>query len=321
MVVALRVVETVRPLTEQETLTMNKLLVVLLTIVTAILHMLMGAPHVGAKGNSVTISSEGSAGALTCRDLKITFDDRSAVTAEETITLSRSEAPELRAKMPSGSGIHVVGSDRSDYSITACKAAADAKTLEGLSLSHQGGQLSVQGARGDDWVVYLLVKAPRGAALDLEAENGPIDLRDLSGTIRARTENGPLTVANCAGDIAASTQNGPISFSGGGHNVDLRAQNGPLSVKLEGKSWEGGSLTAKTQNGPLDLVLSQGFASGVQVEATGHSPFSCRARACGGAARTWDDDARSIHFGGGETRIHLSTVNGPVSIGSPGNEI
>jgi len=129
-------------------------------------------------------------------------------------------------------------------------------------------------------------------------------------------------VRNCTGDVAASTRNGPISFSGGGHHVDLRAQNGPVSVTLEGTSWDGSSLTARTQNGPLNLVLPSGFESGVQVEASGYSPFSCSATACAGAERRWDDDARQVHFGAGETTIHLSTVNGPVSIkSSDGDEI
>jgi hypothetical protein len=300
---------------------MNKLIAIFLFIVAAIFHLLMGAPRVEANSSSVTSTVRGRSGIATCDDLDITYDGERAVRAEETIALSGADARDLSVKAPSASGIMVQGWDRDDASITACKAAPDRRKLDAISVSHDGGQVLLSGPRGEEWTVYLIVRAPKDAALDLETENGPVELRDLSGTVKARTQNGPLSVRGCAGDITASTQNGPIDFSGGGRRVDLRAQNGPLTVTLGGTSWDGGSLTATTKNGPLDLVLPEGFESGVEVEASEHSPFTCKARACAGAERTWDDDARQVHFGGGPTIIHLSTVNGPVSIGSSDQEI
>ena len=300
---------------------MDKLLAITLTILTSIIGFLSGVTGAGAHGSSVSISSEDGAGAKGCEDLKISFDGAPGVRAAQTITIPLSEAPELSVKMPSGSGIYVTGSDRGDYMVTVCKAADDRSHLDGVSVSREGGRISVDGPNGGDWVVYLLVQAPWDAALDVASANGPIDLRDLRGGIRARTQNGPLSLANCSGTVVASTRNGPIAFSGAGSNVDLSAQNGPLSVKLEGKSWSGGSLTARTQNGPLSLDLSSGFSSGVEVEASGHSPFSCHASACDDAEKSWNEDGLRVHFGGRETAVHLSTVNGPVSVGSGGDEI
>jgi hypothetical protein len=42
---------------------------------------------------------------------------------------------------------------------------------------------------------------------------------------------------------------------------------------------------------------------------------SCRAEVCRQARRTWDDsDNRRIELGSGPTVIHVSTVNGPLSV-------
>jgi len=167
MVVAVIGTPTIEPLRAKETLTMNKLLVIVLVLLSVIFHLLMGSPRVAASGRSVTLSTEGRSGVVTCDDLDITYDGERAVRAEETIALSAADAREIRVKVPSASGIEVEGWDRDDASITACKAAPDRRSLEAIAVSHAGGQISLQGPKGGEWTVYLIVKAPKGAAMDL----------------------------------------------------------------------------------------------------------------------------------------------------------
>jgi len=62
--------------------------------------------------------------------------------------------------------------------------------------------------------------------------------------------------------------------------------------------------------------LPEGYRSGVRVEARGYSPFSCSAAACAAARKDWDHQNRSVQFGSAPLVVRLSTVNGPVSIGS-----
>jgi hypothetical protein len=50
------------------------------------------------------------------------------------------------------------------------------------------------------------------------------------------------------------------------------------------------------------------------VESTNHAPMSCRASICDGARKTWDDEHRRIEYGSSPAVVHLSTVNGPVSV-------
>ena len=111
--------------------------------------------------------------------------------------------------------------------------------------------------------------------------------------------------------MSARTENGPIAYEGGSGTIDLEAQNGPLAVRLAGSKWADGSLTARAQNGPVKLQVPRGFASGVRVRSSQHSPWKCQG--CDGR-RTWDDASRSVEFGSGPVAVTLSTVNGPVAV-------
>src|SRR5262249_23324955 len=107
---------------------------------------------------------------------------------------------------------------------------------------------------------------------------------------------------------------------GAGH-IRLRSQNGPLSLNLSGSAWNGEGLEASAQNGPLSLALPDNYQSGVQVDIPSNSPFSCGSNACRNAQRNWDERSRSVRFGTDPTPIvHVTAVNGPVSIGSSRDE-
>ncbi len=180
--------------------------------------------------------------------------------------------------------------------------------------SLRGNELTASGPADRRSVIYFLVRAPRGADLNLEASNGEIAVHNVSGTIVANTTNGPISIKQSSGTITADAQNGPINLAGGAGTVKLRARNGPIGVKLSGSAWDG-SIDAHTENGPISLKLPRDYRSGVVVESDGHSPFSCRAEACRQALRTWDDDdARRVELGSGATVVRMSTHNGPVSV-------
>jgi hypothetical protein len=256
-----------------------------------------------------------------CSQIKVTFDGRPAVRAEESVAIGAVKT--LRVAAGNRGGVYVVGTTGSAYDVKLCKAAALAADLTSVRSRFSGNELSVVGDdRNDDdgeqgGMGFYLIRAPRGASLDLDAQNGSIGVHNVEGTIRANAVNGPIAVKHSKGTIDVTTENGPITLAGGGGTVKLHAQNGPISVKLEGTTWEGGSIDAKTENGPVSLKLPRGYRSGVVVESNGHGPMRCHAEACRDAKRTWnddDDDNRRIEFGSGAKVVHLSTVNGPVSV-------
>lgn len=276
--------------------------------------------------HSVTISTDGDAPITDCGQVKMLIGyDGGTAGADQTEILPRSAISTLTVRTPQNGGVHVQGWNREEYKITACLAAggqseSEAKaTLTRLKLSVNNGQVTVEGPSPRDWVAYLIIQAPNGAVLDLSSTNGPIGVDDFSGTIQARSTNGPITFREVTGQVRADVENGPIGVSGSSGDFHLSAQNGPLTVELTGSQWSGGEIQGSTQNGPLTLKLPDSYLSSVRVDASKHSPVQCRAVQCQTAARTWDRPS-VIKFGDSEPVIRLSTVNGPVTITSPGGK-
>jgi hypothetical protein len=269
--------------------------------------------------HSVSISEGHRRPASDCSDLRIRFDDQDAEVRSEERTLTKAEAAVLQVHPHSNGGVQVVGWDKETYSVTACKAVAasgDAeRMLSQITMSIENGRVSTKGP-GDDgeWTVYLLIRTPKSATLDMETMNGPLSFYDVDGKLTARAHNGPISLRNFSGDAEITAVNGPISVDGSKGSVRIRTENGPISVALEGKTWSGAGLTADAQNGPMTLVVPSGYQSSFVVESTNHAPMSCRASICNDARKTWDDEHRRIEYGNAPASIRLSTVNGPVSV-------
>jgi DUF4097 and DUF4098 domain-containing protein YvlB len=248
------------------------------------------------------------------------FDDRDAVVRSEERTLSKSEAAVLQIHPHSNGGVQVVGWEKETYSVTACKAAAGSgeaaeKILSQITLSIENGRISTSGPGDEeDWTVYLLIRTPKSATIDLETMNGPISLYDVDGKLTARAHNGPISLKNFSGDAEITAVNGPISLEGSSGNVRIHTENGPISVALAGKTWSGTGLSADAKNGPLTLMVPSDYQSSFVVESTNYAPVSCKASICDNARKTWADNHRRIEYGNAPAMIRLSTVNGPVSV-------
>ena len=268
-----------------------------------------------ALADDMSVSVKAGHEVRTCADLDVTFNGRPAVTAVEQLT-----APGARTLTVHGSrngGVYVSGEARQDFSISVCKAAASAvggsaSSLDQVRASLSGGTLTATGPASDGWVVYFIINAPDRADLDLDVTNGPLRVAHITGTMTARSQNGPIKLLDVGGRVSARAQNGPIAYEGGSGTIELEAQNGPLAVRLAGSTWADGSLTATARNGPVKLQVPRGFASGVRVRSSPHSPWKCQG--CDGGRRTWDDASRSVEFGSGPVAVTLSSVNGPVAV-------
>ena len=264
-------------------------------------------------GHGLSVSTDDFEPIIRCDQIKVSYDDERVPVVEEDVAIGNVRSLRVR---PSHNGGVIVNGDASSYSVKACKAAYLGGTPSSIRINVSGETVSADVPDDTDAVVYFLVRAPRDGSIDLEAHNGPITVRDMTnGTINARTQNGPICLKDVGGNVTAEAHNGPIAFNGSSGNVKLEAQNGPISVNLDGNFWSNGSLDASTHNGPLSLKVPSGYRSGVVVESDGHGPVSCHAEACRQAKRSWeDDDQRRIELGSGPTAVHLSTVNGPVSV-------
>jgi len=262
-----------------------------------------------------------------CTARNFRWSDRPTYVAKETIDGRGLRSIKARV---SHAPVTVSGDDGGGYSIEVCKAASSEADLAGIRVTLDGDELRATGPDNTRWTVLYHIKVPRNGNVDIETKNGPLSVRDLDATVVARSANGPLSLRNVAGKVDATTTNGPISVEGGSGTMKLQASNGPLSIHLDGASWQGGTLDASTKNGPLSLELPRGYGSGVVVETNGRGPLSCRAEGCdqfrAARRRAADDDddddddygvdntPRRIELGNGRADVHISTVNGPVTI-------
>jgi hypothetical protein len=283
-------------------------------------------PGVQAGSITTSITTDDDEPMERCDQIKVRFGDWSdpmpMARSEQQLKVSRSEAAPLILKLSEGAGMRIQSWDKDEYSIVVCKVAGGRTSekaqhaLDTIAVSMQGGRLSARGPEAGNWLIYLLVKAPKNAQMELETESGEIGLWEVSGSVRARSENGPIELTRCSQEIRATTQNGPISLSGGSGDFRLKAENGPISVDLSGGGWKGAGLEARTENGPLSLKLPGNYKTGIRVEASGNSPMSCKAAECREAHKSWEDDLRWIEFNGTPRLVKLYTVNGPVSVES-----
>jgi hypothetical protein len=287
---------------------------------------LMTPVRTHAAGNrNFNINIQGDA--ETCAGLKVHSDSGQIAQANESFSMRRSEAPILELNAAEHGNIKVRGWDRPEYSVETCKlavaetSAAAEQMVRRISVGRSAGRLSFSGppttgpaSDAGEWMVYFFVHAPKDAALNLEAMNGPIAVRDMNGTMKLRAANGPIAIEDCGGSIEAHTTNGPIAFSGSGGDVHLTAQNGPIALKLAADTWNGPQLEARTINGPLAISVPDTFLSGLRVETSGHSPLSCTAALCRNAWTDAGGSNRVLQMNGSNGTVRVSTENGPVAV-------
>ena len=269
--------------------------------------------------HAVEVVTQDDSPASSCADLRMRFDDREAVVQSEERTISTAEASPLRVQAHSNGGLQLEGWDKENYGVALCKGAdrnSDAHAvLSQIHLNFQNGELTVSGPGSSErWSAHLLVHAPKGAAMELSAHNGPIGVYQVDGNLKVRTENGPITVSECSGELELTAQNGPVTLRGNRGKLNVKAENGPVTLSLDGTSWDGAGLEARAQNGPVTVNIPSGYQSGVVVESDGHGPFQCPASVCSEGRKTWEEDVKRIEFGNGPAVVRVSTANGPVSV-------
>ncbi|HEV8479516.1 MAG TPA: hypothetical protein VGR66_01885 [Candidatus Eisenbacteria bacterium] len=296
----------------------------------AVLVLALSLPGVlayaGGHNASFNLNVKGEQDVITCSDIEMSFwknshskDDIVTVRRDQSVAVNASRTGTLRLVASPEGGVWVQRSSSGTVSATVCLAAGAESQSEGnaildqLRIVNEGGELRVKGPDGD-WGAYIILSVPNGMSIDMEAENGALDVRGVTGTFSLRTENGPIGVAHVGGKVVARATNGPISFKGHEGDIDLKADNGPVSVKLNDPTWTGKGLDASTANGPISVFTPDGLKTGVRIEASENSPLSWKGH---GVSMTSDwRDNPTIVLGKGPVLVRVSTVNGPVSIKS-----
>jgi hypothetical protein len=231
--------------------------------------------------------------------------DRVRFCEERTMGWRMAAGQSLTVDASPNGGVSVTGWDRDSVDIlvkvqTQAGDDAEARELAGqLRVVNENGRLRVDGPssrRYASWSVSFEIRAPRHVDLDLSTQNGPLDIADVTGRIRLDAQNGPLSLDGVGGDVQA------------------RAQNGPLRVALSGTRWEGQGLDAETQNGPLELLVPDGYNAQLETGTINGPidigfPITVQGRIGVGSRRRIQTT-----LGSGGTSIRAVTTNGPAVI-------
>jgi Putative adhesin len=191
-----------------------------------------------------------------------------------------------------------------DIQVKACvqAAAQDASAAAALAkqvtITDGPGRVVAKGPSPVDrswWSVSYEIWVPASANLQLNANNGSINVEGVAGTIRAHTLNGSLKLKNVTGE------------------VDGESTNGSLSIDLANGDWQGKGLKLNTVNGSIQLHLPETVSADVEASTINgriRSEFSANVNL---------EDRHSAKFtlGAGGPKIEARTVNGSVQISRP----
>ena len=198
-------------------------------------------------------------------------------------------------------GIAVIGWDVDSVLVIAKiqtragSGAAARELARDIRLITAGGTIRADGPpmRGrDSWSVSFEIYVPDRSDLSLETHNGPIAVREVSGSIEMRAHNGPIALRGVSGDVRGRTTNGPVD------------------VVLVGRRWQGRGLDMETSNGPIQLTIPDGYSAQLETGTTNgpmrvNFPITIQGRVTGRIA---------TQLGSGGAPIRVITTNGPVVI-------
>lgn len=249
--------------------------------------------------------------------------------------------------------IEIVGWDRNQVQVTGTIG----DDVEELIFETSGRQTTIKvkipSHRGhfDDADAELLIRVPRGSAIDVgvisadidvEGVRGEQELHSVSGDITTevygadveaesvsgdvdaegngedgRTElasvSGDVTANNLAGEVSAGTVSGDVEIVGGSFGrAGLETVNG--DIEFSAALREGGKMNVETVNGSVEIQFAGSVDARFDIET-----FNGRIKNCFGpkAERTskyapgWE---LSFVEGSGEGRVVISTLNGGVTL-------
>jgi hypothetical protein len=172
-----------------------------------------------------------------------------------------------------------------------------------VRIAVSGGTVRADGpntGRGEGWNVDFVGTVPRRYDLDLETQNGPLSVRDVTGRIEVES------------------QNGPVDLRGVGGAVRARASNGPLTLEVTDTRVGEAGIVVETSNGPLTVTLPESIDARLiagSVNGPISSEFDVPIRRPERWSVSGDIDAQ---LGAGGGTIRARTSNGPLSIHSDG---
>lgn len=244
----------------------------------------------------------------------VSDDDRWQRECERDRDQDRSRYCEVRVEHMSTTGgrlevgnlengsVEIQGGDVSAIEIHAlidaeAPSEVEAKEIAGrVEVEADAGSVHARGPRTEHrrgWSVSYRIRVPRHYDISLAAENGSVDVSDVSGHMDLGSENGSVTLNRVGGAIR------------------LKSENGSVDVTLEGPRLDGEGLDVESENGSVDVHVPATFAAHLDARSETGSmavdfPVAVQGRL--------DPHHITTDIGGGGPTIRISSENGSVSI-------
>ena len=104
------------------------------------------------------------------------------------------------------------------------------------------------------------VKVPRTVNLDIKSERGPVDIRDIDGTVRTKNHRGTVFIEQVTGMVTAETERAGMELIRIDGNIRAKNHRGGITIDLAK-----GNVIAETERAPMKLIDIGG-----NVEAKNH---------------------------------------------------
>jgi len=181
--------------------------------------------------------------------------------------------------------------------VTSAESADDARALaKEVSVTVDNGRVRTSGPRNlrrQSWSVSYRIDIPSKFDVSLETSNGSVSVTDVNGRIDLESSNGSLNLTDLGGRVTARTSNGSVN------------------VKLDGRRWDGDSLTVTTSNGSARLDVPGEYNAHLIVGTrNGSLNVDMPVMVQGRISKELD-----TNLGSGGPTIEVRTSNGSVRVG------
>lgn len=168
---------------------------------------------------------------------------------------------------------------------------------------------------------------PSGLAIEVNNNNGKVEIDNVTGQLNVRTDNGDVNVLRLDGSLEVRGENGRITVAGVSGTITANNRNGQIRVENPK-----GDVTAETQNGNIELAsnspldktyILNSIHGSLNFRLPGESNLGIEARTRNGSISGMSGNHDSgpaqvksdrLKLGAGKGSARLSTENGNIQV-------
>lgn len=134
-------------------------------------------------------------------------------------------------------------------------------------------------------LVHIEIRAPRRTNLDVETEDGPLNVSGFDGRARLKAEDGDVRIEGCSGvvdivaedgdvdireldgEVRAEIEDGELAIEGRIVALDAQSEDGTVDVRVRPGSAMSGDWSIRAADGRVRLALPEDFAAELDLRA------------------------------------------------------